>query len=92
MGLLADQLDIADGTIAELEDQRDLLVRRYVGSQRLALAASTASSDRAKFKAFSHWIGQKSSSDQSALEDQLKLNLERIKFLKDKIKHFELSN
>lgn len=92
MDKTADELDIADGTINDLEAQRDLLVRRYVGSQRLALAVTTSSCERAKFKAFSQWISAKSSCDQSELEEQLKRNLDRIKFLKDRIKHFEYSN
>lgn len=39
---LANNLELADDTLDDLTDQRDLLLQRYVGSQRLALAVANA--------------------------------------------------
>ena len=40
-----------------MTDQRDHLLQKYVGSQRLALSAVNAQNERAKFKTLSKWMG-----------------------------------
>ena len=52
---LVGNLELADATTEELTDQRDLLLKRYVGAQRLALAVINGKHEVAKQKAISRW-------------------------------------
>lgn len=45
---LSRKLIAADDNTEDLGDQRDFLVKRYVGSQRLALAIANSHSEKAK--------------------------------------------
>lgn len=76
----------------ELTEQRDLLLQRYVGSQRLALAVINGQNEIAKQKAIARWANTNQLSVQEDYEDALKENLRRIQALKDRIKHLEVSN
>ena len=49
-------LENAKESTDDLLSQRKLLLVRYVGSQKLGLAASNASCHRAKQRAFSRWL------------------------------------
>ncbi|CDW80517.1 UNKNOWN [Stylonychia lemnae] len=89
---LTDNLIHADEALDLLTGQRDFLLRRYVGSQRLALAASKAQVNKTKQKALSKWIDSSHSFVSDQYEDALKGNLRKIQALKDRIKALEKSN
>ena len=65
---------------------------RYVGSQKLGLAASNASCHRAKQRAFSRWLQQNKRAEKQKLEAVLKENINRLNAMKDRIKQLEIHN
>ena len=79
-------------TANDLTVQRDLLLVRYVGSQKLALSSIRAQNDRAKSKVFSKWLSQNHRAEKTQMEDILKANLMKIASLKDRIYRIEVAN
>ena len=55
MSCLADYLDEGEMADADLTEQRDTLLKSFIGAQRLALAVSKASYSKAKLKAFTRY-------------------------------------
>jgi len=57
LGLLADETDNGEFAIEDMTEQRNLLLKSFVGSQKLALSYCHNNYERAKYKAFSKMIG-----------------------------------
>ena len=72
--------------------QRDELVDNLLKSQKLAIVLGRDNRNRGMAKALNQMSDHAYKSKGAHLEDVLQKNIERISFLKDKIREFEVDN
>jgi len=89
---LAQNLDMQERHLEDLTDQRDLLVKSFISSQKLALAVINQNSQKAKIKATTRLMTNSQKGGISDYEEALKRNLDSIDVLKGKIRALEQDN
>ena len=77
-------MELANSTVNDLKSQRDFLVRKAVGGQRLALFRCAFSYKLAREKAWSRWRDFAHDCFRSEHQQATNINLEGISAKKDK--------
>ncbi|TNV87379.1 hypothetical protein FGO68_gene17557 [Halteria grandinella] len=92
MGDLAQRFETSGVAVDQLTIERDFLLQKYLGAQKLAFSSVKAQNDRAKSKTLSKWLSQNQRAEKSQLEDALRQNLMKISQLKDRVLLMEARN
>ena len=85
-------MELANATVNDLKSQRDFLIKKAVGGQRLALFRCAFSYNKAKEKAWLRWKDFAHSEFREDHQEATNINLEGIDTKKDRTKFLEEQN